>query len=206
MSKMSCFRCGYWAWQDNRKSGFWRWYRDEKEGETWEGTCFRLKSALSETLKFDDPKTGVNWKLTELGEKKAKAIYKYCDSQNKCSPNCLLDKICTCSKTKMNFEDWLAHDIAAAYELIKDKQPAETPVPTPGMATAAKHYSRMEPQPIEIMQRSRPKEQFIGFLICNLIKYILRLGYKDDIKKEVGKIVQYALWLQQAVNGETIKP
>lgn len=206
MSKMSCFRCGYWTWQDNRKSGFCSWYRDEKEGETWEGTCFRLKSALSETLKFDDPKTGLNWELTELGKKKAEAVYKYCDSQNKCSPNCLLDKICTCSKTKRNFEDWPAHDIAAAYELIKDKQPAETPVTMPGTATSATHYQLFLEQPIELMQKLMSPEEFRGFLLGNVIKYSLRFGHKDDIKSEAGKIAQYGKWLQQAVNGETIKP
>jgi hypothetical protein len=116
------------------------------------------------------------------------------------------DKKDTHSWCDKQWHEILAHD-CKYYERDTSEPSTDTPpVPTPGMATAATHYSRMEPQPIEIMQRSRPKEQFIGFLICNLIKYILRLGYKDDIKKEVGKIVQYALWLQQAVNGETIKP
>lgn len=46
-----------------------------------------------------------------------------------------------------------------------------------------------------------PKE-FQGFLLGNVLKYLLRLGRKDEAGKEVDKAFQYLLWLRQAVNGE----
>ena len=100
----------------------------------------------------------------------------------------------------------LAHD-CKYYERDTSEPSTDTPpVPTPGMATAAKHYQLLTQQPIEIMQRLMTHEQFIGFLWGNCIKYALRLGHKDDAKTDAGKLAQYSKWLMQAENGETIKP
>lgn len=49
-------------------------------------------------------------------------------------------------------------------------------------------------------------EEFIGFLKGNIIKYVCRLGKKDDITKETAKIYRYAKWLEEAVKGELIDP
>lgn len=61
-------------------------------------------------------------------------------------------------------------------------------------------------QPIETMQSNMSHEEFIGFLKGNILKYVCRLGKKDDAKKEAAKIRRYSEWLEQAVNGKAIDP
>lgn len=61
-------------------------------------------------------------------------------------------------------------------------------------------------QPIEFMQANMTHEEFIGFLKGNIIKYTARCGKKDDVDKEVAKIIEYAKWLAKAYKGETINP
>lgn len=68
------------------------------------------------------------------------------------------------------------------------------------------HYNISNHQSIEVMQANMTHEEFIGHLKGNIIKYVLRMGRKDDVKKEAAKIRRYAQWLEQAVNGETIDP
>lgn len=67
------------------------------------------------------------------------------------------------------------------------------------------HYAG-EIQPIELMQMTMPQEQFIGFLIGNIIKYTMRCGKKDDPEKEKAKIHRYKYWLDLARQGVTINP
>lgn len=68
------------------------------------------------------------------------------------------------------------------------------------------HYNTSNHQSIEVIQANMTPEEFIGHLKGNIIKYVLRMGRKDDVKKEAAKIRRYAQWLEQAVNGETIDP
>lgn len=75
-----------------------------------------------------------------------------------------------------------------------------------GTAKGATHYQGKGDQPIEIMQNKMTHEQFIGFLRGNVIKYIIRIGCKDDDIKDAQKAAQYATWLCQALNGETVNP
>lgn len=67
------------------------------------------------------------------------------------------------------------------------------------------HYDTTH-QPIEVMQANMTREELIGFLKGNIIKYACRCGRKDDPKKEAAKIKQYADWLCAVLNGETIDP
>ena len=69
-----------------------------------------------------------------------------------------------------------------------------------------KHYAEGIIQPIEVMQENMTPEQFFGFLRGNLIKYLCRLGRKDEVTKETFKIKEYAEWLHQAACGEKITP
>jgi len=78
---------------------------------------------------------------------------------------------------------------------------------TSGLAKDQSHYNATgEFQPIEVMQAFMTPEQFEGFLRGNVIKYSCRAGRKDDQKKEVDKVIQYATWWRQAMNGERINP
>ena len=75
-----------------------------------------------------------------------------------------------------------------------------------GTAVNQKHYQIATTQPIEIMQMYLSPEEFQGFLRGNAMKYLLRVGHKDESSQEIDKAYQYIMWLRQAVSGETIKP
>ncbi|PWM76717.1 MAG: hypothetical protein DBY32_11375 [Phascolarctobacterium sp.] len=60
-------------------------------------------------------------------------------------------------------------------------------------------------QPIEVMQANMTREELIGFLKGNIIKYACRCGRKDDVRKETAKILQYAQWLDDVTNGKQIE-
>lgn len=75
-----------------------------------------------------------------------------------------------------------------------------------GTAADAAHYQTLTQQPIEIMQRLMTREQFLGFLHGNVVKYALRCGHKDDPVKDMEKARQYADWYVRAAKGETIDP
>lgn len=94
------------------------------------------------------------------------------------------------------------------YSRWKPKETPSEPIETTeqGTTEAAKHYQVSDMQPIEIMQSYLPKEQFVGFLRGNVIKYILRMGHKDDTTKEAEKACQYAEWLVKALRDEKIRP
>lgn len=68
------------------------------------------------------------------------------------------------------------------------------------------HYSAQDVQPIEYMQMTMSKNEFIGFLRGNIIKYISRIGKKDEPLKEAEKVLRYSQWLVKALQGETINP
>jgi len=55
-----------------------------------------------------------------------------------------------------------------------------------------KHYELWDnTQVSDIMKRSLSKEEYIGFLKGNILKYQLRLGKKDDVQKDIAKIKDY---------------
>ena len=70
---------------------------------------------------------------------------------------------------------------------------------------ANKHYITAH-QPIEVMQANMTKDELIGFLKGNIIKYACRCGRKDAPLKEAEKIKQYAEWLCVVLSGDTIDP
>ena len=75
-----------------------------------------------------------------------------------------------------------------------------------GKATSQKHYQFARVQPVEILQMYLSSEEFQGFLRGNALKYLLRVGHKDEPGKELDKAAQYIKWLRQAVDGELINP
>lgn len=75
-----------------------------------------------------------------------------------------------------------------------------------GLAAHQKHYQIAPVELIEILQMYLPPEQFQGYLRGNALKYLLRMGHKDEPKKEIDKAYQFSKWLRQAANGETINP
>lgn len=61
-------------------------------------------------------------------------------------------------------------------------------------------------QPIETMQSNMSPEAFQGYLRGNVIKYACRIGKKDEQLKEAKKILEYAKWLVESIEGKTINP
>lgn len=60
-----------------------------------------------------------------------------------------------------------------------------------GTAATSPHYNSLPVQPIELMEAMLTREEFLGFLKGNMIKYAMRAGRKDETKKDVNKYNQY---------------
>lgn len=53
------------------------------------------------------------------------------------------------------------------------------------------HYKRLDVQPWDAMEAWMPRDQFLGFLRGNAIKYLARAGHKDDLREAVDKARHY---------------
>ena len=73
-----------------------------------------------------------------------------------------------------------------------------------GTAKDATHYQKAAMQPIEIMQHFLTREEFIGFLKGNIIKYQARAAFKGNRREDEQKALQYAYWLAMAEVGISI--
>lgn len=60
------------------------------------------------------------------------------------------------------------------------------------------HYKDMPVQPWEVMQVLLTKEEFIGFLKGNIVKYSMRQGRKDS--DDAGKLRHYQQKLREVLN------
>lgn len=58
------------------------------------------------------------------------------------------------------------------------------------------HYKAMEVQPWDVMEAVLTREEFIGFLKGNIIKYSMRAGRKDG-SDDAGKAKHYMMKLEQ---------
>ena len=69
------------------------------------------------------------------------------------------------------------------------------------------HYSGTI-QPLEFMQANMTKDEFVGFLKGNVIKYVSRAGKKkgSDMKSDIKKAERYLVWLQEVLDGKIINP
>jgi len=75
-----------------------------------------------------------------------------------------------------------------------------------GTTDEAKHYQIGTVQPIEVMQNTMTKEQFIGYCLGNVIKYSQRINHKGQFRSDAGKCKQYAEWLICAIDDIQIVP
>lgn len=62
-------------------------------------------------------------------------------------------------------------------------------------------------QPIELMLNALSREEFIGFLKGNMIKYAFRAGRKagESAEKDRNKFIVYSQWLHNYQQGGKIK-
>lgn len=59
-------------------------------------------------------------------------------------------------------------------------------------------------EPIDFMRANFTDAEFIGFCKGNIVKYVSRLGKKDDPVQDLKKLIQYASWAIEALKeGET---
>lgn len=65
-------------------------------------------------------------------------------------------------------------------------------VPTP-------HYMHEDFECIDVMRAISKQSEFRGYCRLNAIKYLWRLGEKDDPVKEVGKALDYLRWLKESL-------
>lgn len=86
--------------------------------------------------------------------------------------------------------------------------PSDAPDVPQGHPRKSSHYQLTLLQPLEIMQRTMTKEEFIGFLKGNIIKYAIRGGHKEgeSPEKDLTKVNTYHRWLRLAEQGQMINP
>lgn len=63
------------------------------------------------------------------------------------------------------------------------------------------HYKGMAMQPWQVMEAVLTKEEFIGFLKGNIIKYSMRAGHKAD-SDDAGKARHYKQKLDEVLSGQ----
>ncbi len=66
--------------------------------------------------------------------------------------------------------------------------------PDEGTAATQEHYKKAAMQPLEICQRLMSPEQFKGFLLGNVVKYLMRAPFKGQTGADYGKARQYYYW------------
>ena len=91
---------------------------------------------------------------------------------------------------------------------VEEIPPVDAPDDPQGHPRKSSHYQLTLLQPLEIMQRTMTKEEFIGFLKGNIIKYSIRGGHKEgeSPEKDLTKVNTYHRWLRLAEQGQMINP
>lgn len=68
------------------------------------------------------------------------------------------------------------------------------------------YYEKAAMQPLEVSQALLTREQFMGALMFNIIKYCMRKDYKGQHDLDEHKARQYAYWLGLVKEGKKINP
>ncbi len=78
---------------------------------------------------------------------------------------------------------------------------SDKPMPTPkvDMVNHPPHYTQGGIETIDFLQAKLTREEFIGYLKGNVLKYGSRLGKKGDIDVDAGKMAWYALKLRDVL-------
>jgi hypothetical protein len=61
----------------------------------------------------------------------------------------------------------------------------------------AAYYDAGGIEVIDIMKAKATPEQFEGYLLCNVIKYSLRMNHKGMKEKDARKLAHYSRWLNE---------
>ena len=90
-------------------------------------------------------------------------------------------------------------------EYIDETQVEEEGETAKDMVNHPDHYTRTEREVIDTMRGAMTKEEFTGYLKGNILKYTLRMGLKDSVSQEAGKIKAYTDYLEMHLNDEWIE-
>lgn len=82
------------------------------------------------------------------------------------------------------------HLIALVVQLEEDPQPAASQPAARDVQVGGDHYKTMTVQPWDVID-TWPREQRIGFYRGNALKYVMRMGSKDEEAGEAGKARHY---------------
>lgn len=65
------------------------------------------------------------------------------------------------------------------------------------------HYAQMKVQPLELMQDILDINEFVAYLMGNVVKYHLRAGHKqgETYDKDIAKRDRYLSWIYHLRNG-----
>ena len=77
--------------------------------------------------------------------------------------------------------------------------------PDEGTADAQEHYKKAAMQPLQVMQTILSPEQFKGFLLGNVVKYLMRADFKGQTGADYGKARQYYYWYSLVKDDESRK-
>lgn len=72
------------------------------------------------------------------------------------------------------------------------------------MVNSPPHYTSGGIETIDFIAAKLTKEEFIGYLKGNALKYGSRIGKKGDPVTDIGKMVWYSLKLRDALAGEAV--
>ena len=61
-----------------------------------------------------------------------------------------------------------------------------------------KYYKNDGLSPLDAFERGLiSREEFLGFMKGNVIKYVVRVGKKDDAIKDIDKAIDYLEWMKK---------
>lgn len=128
-----------------------------------------------------------------------------CNNPCETCPLCDKDGICFNIKFTTMLKE-ISDNIKQQFEAAdRNPNPLITPPAEDGTAENAIHYKQTAVQPIELMQYTLSREELIGFLKGNIMKYTIRAGKKgNETEKDNKKAAQYRLWLDNIQEGRRI--
>lgn len=71
------------------------------------------------------------------------------------------------------------------------------------MSNKNSHYDAGGISVIDVIRAKLTPEQYEGFLLGQIIKYSLRLNFKNQQASDAEKLAEYAMWLNETYYGKT---
>ena len=176
-----------------REFNFW-YYNTTDMIEYYDGTRFELTAEeVLELAKYELPLEGKNIYVFEEGvpTEIIEGIQTDLDD--------IMDSLP--SNPHINHEEL----IKLLEEYVDDTQVEEEEETAKDMVNHPDHYTRTEREVIDTMRGAMTKEEFTGYLKGNILKYTLRMGLKDSVSQEAGKIKAYTDYLEMHLNDEWIE-